>query len=638
MGFERLCMVKQGKKSNYDTDVFQPIIQTIAHMSGKEYGKDNVSDIAMRVVADHLRAVSFAIADGQLPSNTGAGYVIRRILRRAIRYGYTYLHFNEPFIYKLVDGLTKQMGEYFHELTSQQNLIEKVIFEEETSFLRTLEMGIKRFENFIEKEKAVFASSKTIPGDFAFELYDTYGFPLDLTQIMARENQLEVNINRFNECLKEQKERSRKAAQVEASDWVEILPGEDSRFVGYDVLDIETQIIKYRKVEQKGKTFYHLVLTNTPFYAESGGQVGDSGVLKNAAETINIINTIKENRLFIHISTQLPKETSGIFTARVNAEKRTKTERNHSATHLLHHALRKVLGTHVEQRGSFVNADYLRFDFSHIQKMTDEEIQQVESLVNEMIWNAVSLEEHRNMPIDEAKKLGAMALFGEKYGNEVRVIKFGVSIELCGGTHVKNTSNIGLFKLVSESAIASGIRRIEAVTHINAWNILNDALTELKSIKGMFNNPKDVKKAVEQTFEQVKELQKKYDETLQEKLSGIKQSILQKEIQKSGYSFIAEKVTLPSTDAMRDLIFQLKNQRQQLVVLLATVIGDKPYIAIGLTDDLVNAGKFNASVIIKELAKEIKGGGGGQPFFATAGGSDVNGIDKALNNVYKFFE
>ncbi len=638
MGFERLCMVVQGKKSNYDTDIFQPIIQAIARMSTIVYGANEWSDVAMRVVADHLRAVSFAIADGQLPSNTGAGYVIRRILRRAIRYGYTYLHFDEPFIYKLVPVLIEKMEDYFHELKTHQTLIEKVIFEEETSFLRTLAMGIKRFENYIKKEKSSLMHSKTISGEFAFELYDTYGFPLDLTQIMAHENKLEVNIQRFNECLKEQKERSRKDAKVEASDWVELMHSEETRFVGYDVLTVETQLIKYRKVEQKGKTYYHLVLTNTPFYAESGGQVGDSGVLKNTSETIQIINTIKENQLIIHIATQLPKDLFSTYTAMVNSEKRVLTERNHSATHLLQYALRNVLGSHVEQRGSLVNPDYLRFDFSHTQKLTDEEIQRVEKIVNDMIWNAIPLDEHRNIPIDEAKKAGAMALFGEKYGNEVRMIIFGNSVELCGGTHVKNTSFIGLFKIVSESAIAAGIRRIEAVTQSQAWNILNHDSSELKVIKTMYHNPKNIVNAIEQTFEQVKDFQKKYEDLLHEKVETLTSGLLEKMIEKKGYHFIAEEVKLPTTDAMRDLIFQLKNHQQYMIVVLATVIANKPYIAIGLSDDLVNEKKYNASSIIKELAKEIKGGGGGQPHFATAGGSDINGIKNVLNTIYTFFE
>ncbi|NMC98655.1 MAG: alanine--tRNA ligase [Bacteroidales bacterium] len=633
MGFERLCMVMQHKKSNYDTDVFQPIIQKISQLSSIAYGANEKTDIAMRVVADHVRAVSFAIADGQLPSNNGAGYVIRRILRRAIRYGYTYLNFTEPFIYKLVEILSNQIGEYFDELKKQRTLVEKVILEEENSFLRTLETGIKRFETYVEKEKGKLSANPVLPGDFTFELYDTYGFPLDLTQIMAKEHHLNVDIDTFNQCLLEQKERSRKAAQMEASDWVELLPGEESVFVGYDVLEIDTQIVKYRKVEQKGKTFYHFVLSNTPFYAESGGQVGDTGILTNENEKISIINTIKENRLIIHIANQLPANLTASFKATVNEQKRRQTERNHSATHLLHEALRTVLGTHVEQRGSLVNSDYLRFDFSHMQKMSDEEIEKVESIVNEHIWNAFSLEEYRNLHIEEAKKMGAMALFGEKYGNEVRVIRFGTSIELCGGTHVKNTSVIGMFKIVSESAIAAGIRRIEAVTHNRAWDFLNDSVKELKQVKMLFNNPKEIIKSIEHFFEENKELQKKYDDLLKEKLNDIKKALLEKTKSVQQLNVISEKVDVPSADAVRDLIFQLKNQCSKNIVFLYTVFNNKPHIAIGLSDDLVSEGKYNASVMIKEIAKEIKGGGGGQPFFATAGGNDVNGLNKVSDKL-----
>jgi len=627
MGFERLCMVMQGKKSNYDTDVFQPIIQQIAYMANIPYGNGKTSDVAMRVIADHLRAISFAIADGQLPSNTGAGYVIRRILRRAIRYGYTYLHFNEPFIYKLVILLVNQMGTYFEELKKQQSLIEKVIMEEEISFLRTLETGIKRFEVYIEKEKSQLQAKPLLSGEFAFELYDTFGFPIDLTQILARENGLEVDIEKFNACLQEQKERSRKAAQVEASDWVELLQGEDSIFVGYDTLSIDTQIIKYRKVEQKGKVQYHLVLTQTPFYAESGGQVGDSGWLLNGNEKITVLNTIKENRLSIHICNQLPSNPQAVYTAQVDEAKRMLTERNHSATHLLHEALRRVLGTHVEQRGSLVNSEYLRFDFSHMQKMSDEEIEKVENLVNERVWNAIDLQEIRNIPIEEAKKMGAMALFGEKYGDHVRVIKFGSSIELCGGTHVKNTATIGLFKIISESAIAAGIRRIEAVTNVEAWKWLIHSVKELKQIKSMFNNPKDIIKSVEQLFIANKELQKMYDDLLRDKIKSLLQELRLKKMVVNDLNVIAQRVNVPTTDALRDLIFQLKNDNKT-VVLLYTVNNGKPFLALGLSDDLVQNSKYNASQWVKELSKEIQGGGGGQSFYATAGGNNINGLDK----------
>jgi len=633
MGFERLCMVMQGKKSNYDTDVFQPIIQQIAQMANIPYGNNNATDVAMRVVADHLRAISFAIADGQLPSNAGAGYVIRRILRRAIRYGYTYLHFDEPFIHKLVHLLVNQMGGYFEELKKQQSHIEKVIMEEENSFLRTLETGIKRFEAYIDKEKNILQANPVLSGEFAFELYDTYGFPIDLTQILARENGLEVDLKKFNICLNEQKERSRKAAQVDASDWVELIQGEDSIFVGYDTMSIDTQIIKYRKVEQKGKVQYHLVFAQTPFYAESGGQVGDSGWLINGNEKINVINTIKENRLSIHICNQLPSNLQAVYTAQVDVDKRKLTERNHSATHLLHEALRTVLGTHVEQRGSLVNAEYLRFDFSHMQKMSDEEIEKVENLVNERIWNAIDLQEYRNIPIEEAKKMGAMALFGEKYGNEVRVVKFGSSIELCGGTHVNNTATIGLFKIVSESAIAAGIRRIEAVTNVEAWKWLNQSVKDLKRVKALFNNPKDVIKSVEQLFNANKELQKKYEDLLREKIKSLLVELRLKKVVINNHNVIAQQVDVPSNDVLRDLIFQLKNDNQT-VVFLYSVINGKPFLALGFSDDLVQNSKYNASQWIKELAKEIQGGGGGQPFYATAGGSNINGLQKINEKLF----
>lgn len=631
MGFERLCMVMQHKKSTYDTDIFQPIIQSIVQLSGIEYGKEKMTDVAMRVVADHLRAVSFAIADGQLPSNTKAGYVIRRILRRAIRYGYSYLHFNEPFIYKLVEVLVSQMGSYFTELKLQQSFIQKVIMEEEYSFLHTLEAGIKRFENYIEKEKEQLKKNAFISGDFAFELYDTFGFPLDLTQILAREKKLNVDVDRFNTCLDEQKKRSRNASKIETSDWIELLPNENTRFVGYDTLSVNCRIIKYRKVEQKGKVLYHVVLNNTPFYAESGGQVGDTGTLISVQEKITVINTIKENRLIIHVCNELPKDVNADLIAQVDVERRAMTERNHTATHLLHEVLRTVLGNHVEQRGSLVHPDYLRFDFSHIQKLSDSEIEKVEILVNERIWKALELNEIRSMPIEEAKKLGAMALFGEKYDDVVRVIQFGTSIELCGGTHVKNTSHIGLFKIISESAIAAGIRRIEAVTHMKAWEYFNKSVNELKQVKALFNNPKDVHKAIKQNFNNSKELQTKYNELLKEKLNLIKDKLIQKTRIVNDINIIAGSIEVPNVDNIRDLVFQLKNHKEKTAVLLYSVIGGRPHIALGFSDDLVKTGNFNASIMIKELAKEIKGGGGGQPFFATAGGNDIKGLNNILD-------
>lgn len=628
MGLERLAMVMQHKTSNYDTDIFQPLIKRIEQLTGFKYGQDAKSDVAMRVMADHIRAISFTIADGQLPSNTGAGYVIRRILRRAVRYAYSYLDCKEPVLYKLVDVLVNQMGEYYTELKQQQSLVQKVIFEEEQSFLRTLETGIKRFEHYIDKEQ-----SNVIDGKFAFELYDTYGFPLDLTQLLANEKNLTVDIETFNKCLNEQKERSKKDAQVETTDWIVVSDHEQIQFVGYDEIETQTKIVRYRRVEQKGKNFYHIVLSRTPFYAESGGQVGDTGYIFNDTEKIEIINTIKENDLIIHVATKSPQNPLLAYTAVVDKEKRSMTERNHSATHLLHYALRRVLGTHVEQRGSLVHPDYLRFDFSHPQKMSDEEIANVEWMVNEMIWNAIALDEHREMPIEEAKNMGAMALFGEKYDNKVRVVKFDESIELCGGTHVHNTAQIGLFKIISESAIAAGIRRIEAITHKKAWQYIESNLRELNESKELLSNAKDLKKAIQNQLEQTKLIQKKYEDLLHEKVQHTKNMLKQQQYRVNDISVISGKVDFDNTDAIRDLVFQLKNQEKHAVVLVASQINNKAHLALGISDDLTQNNKFNAAELIKQLAKEIKGGGGGQPFFATAGGSDVNGIDQALKKI-----
>ncbi|MCX7862567.1 MAG: alanine--tRNA ligase [Bacteroidales bacterium] len=628
MGLERLAMVLQGKTSNYDTDIFQPIIKRIEELSGIKYGTDAKSDVAMRVMADHIRAIAFTIADGQLPSNTGAGYVIRRILRRAVRYAYSYLEFKEPVLFKLVEVLVKQMGDYFNEIKQQQTFIEKVIYEEESSFLRTLETGIKRFEYYIEKEKP-----QIVDGKFAFELYDTYGFPLDLTQLMAQEHNLKVDIPTFEQCLNEQKERSKKDAHIEASDWEIIYQCDEVKFLGYDYLSVPAKIVRYRQVEQKGKKYVQLVLNQTPFYAESGGQVGDTGWLLSEEEKIAIINTVKENDLIIHVASALPKNLRNEFTAAVDIEKRKMTERNHSATHLLHYALRKVLGVHVEQRGSLVHPEYLRFDFSHPQKLTDEEIREVEFVVNEMIWNAIPLVEKRETPLEEAKAMGAMALFGEKYEDKVRVVRFGESVELCGGTHVENSANIGVFKIVSESAIAAGIRRIEAITHKRAWEFIEQHLYELKSAKSLFPNTKNLSKSIESTLDQVKIYQKKYEELLKEKLQLIKEHLKQQQYAMGDYKIIASKIDVDTSDALRDLVFQLKNQDKYTAVLLAAEVNDKAYLALGFSDAVVNEKKLHAAEIIKQLAKEINGGGGGQAFFATAGGSNLQGIQKALKKL-----
>lgn len=627
MGFERLAMVVQNKKSNYDTDIFQPLIKHISSLANVNYGEQHHSDVAMRVIADHIRAVSFAIADGQLPSNNGAGYVIRRILRRAIRYGYTYFNLNEPFIYKLVETLVNQMGNYYNELKEQKSLIEKVIFEEEQAFLRTLETGIRRFEQYLAKEQENLKQNPVISGTFAFELYDTYGFPIDLTQIIAREHNLSVDINTFEKCLQEQKDRSKKDAQVDTSDWIDIANNAEIEFCGYDELEMLTSIVKYRKIQQKGKTFYHIVLQKTPFYAESGGQVGDSGwiISQKTNKSIAVFNTFKENQLIIHLTDTLPENVNDTFIARVDVEKRKRTECNHSATHLLHEALRTVLGTHVEQRGSLVHPDYLRFDFSHPQKMTNEEITKVENIVNSKIWASIPLKEYRSMPIEQAKKMGAIALFGEKYNEEVRVIKFDTSVELCGGTHVKNTAHIGIFKILSESAISAGIRRIEAVTQNKAFEILNNSYNELKQARLLFNT-NNLLKAIESQFSELKKLQKINELLINDKIQQLKDLLVNKIFEYNGLKIIAEQVNVVTTEMLKDLVYKLRNIDPSMMVMLYAVINEKPAIALSISDQLAQTHKWNASNLIKIIAKEIKGGGGGQPFIATAGGNDINGL------------
>ncbi|HNW99519.1 MAG TPA: alanine--tRNA ligase [Bacteroidales bacterium] len=635
MGFERLCMVLQKTKSNYDTDVFQPIISEIAKLSNKKYGDDLKSDIAMRVIADHLRAISFAIADGQLPSNNKAGYVIRRILRRAVRYGYTFLGFKEPFIHELLQVLVKQMGEFFPEIKSQQELIRKVIAEEELAFLRTLSTGIQRFENYVESNKG----KKIIDGVFAFELFDTFGFPIDLTQLMAKEHCMDVDMAGFNKNMEEQKNRSRNAAAIDTEDWVELKPVTDTEFVGYDSLTTDAEILKYRKVKTKDKEFFQIVLNKTSFYAESGGQAGDRGYIEADGEKISVDDTKKENNLIIHITKKLPKNINATFKAVVDKKKRELTENNHSATHLLHSALRKVLGTHVEQKGSLVNDERLRFDFAHFSKLTNEEIIKVEALVNEKIRENIVLEEMRNIPIAEAQKLGATALFGEKYGDYVRVIAFdkNYSIELCGGTHVHATGQIGYFKIISESAIAAGIRRIEAITAIKAEEYINSQLELISQLHETLKNPKDIVKSVSQIIEQNALLQKQIEEFLKEKALGLKDD-LSKKIEKIGdIYFLAEQVVLDAAGA-KDLAYALKNEVENLFLVLAYISEGKPGLAVMISENLVETKKLNASNIVRELAKEINGGGGGQPFFATAGGKNAEGIDKALAKAKTFLK
>jgi alanyl-tRNA synthetase len=635
MGFERLVRAIQGKSSNYDTDVFTPSIDFICKKSGVEYGKSEQTDIAIRVIADHIRAISFVIADGQLPSNAKAGYVVRRILRRAVRYGYTFLNFKEPFLNTLLPLIADQFAGVFPELKAQQDFVQKVILEEENSFLRTLDTGLKRLEVVRENLKA--SGSKQIEGKVVFELYDTFGFPVDLTALIARENGLTIDEAGFEEEMKIQKDRSRAAAEKETGDWIIVNDVERVEFVGYDHLESESKIARYRKVTANKKDFYQLVLDVTPFYAESGGQVGDIGVLIAGSEKISIVDTKKENDLIVHLTEKLPTQLEANFKAVVNKQRRGLTENNHSATHLLHAALRQVLGTHVAQRGSLVNDKVLRFDFSHISKMTPEEIQKVESIVNDRIRQNIALQEERNVPIEEAKKKGATALFGEKYGDFVRVITFdkSYSVELCGGTHVPSTSKIGAFKIVAEASVAAGVRRIEAVTSSEAENLLNQQLTLLDQVKEALNNPKDLVKAVNDLLAERSALLKKVEVLEAGATQQLKQELLGKISTVDGMNVIIERVNIPSADALKQLSFELKGQVENLYLVLGGVIDGKPMLSVMFADNLVSERSFNASNTVRELAKEIQGGGGGQPFYATAGGKDINGLDKALAGAKK---
>jgi alanyl-tRNA synthetase len=623
MGFERLCMVLQGKRSNYDTDVFQPLIQAIAKRCGKEYGKDEKADIAMRVIADHLRAISFAIADGQLPSNTGAGYVIRRILRRAVRYGYSFLGFNEPFMYELVKTLADQMGDQFPELRKQQHLIESVMQEEEKAFLRTLEQGTKRLE------QALVESKGTLAGDRAFELFDTYGFPIDLTQLMAREQKMDVDMKGFEAELQKQKERSRAATAVTTGDWVELGKGETA-FIGYDELGTEARILRYRKVSGKGGDQFQLVLDRTPFYPEGGGQVGDQGWLIQGADQVEVIDTKRENQLIVHFTKELPKDVSKPLTAQVNTQRRGLTARNHTATHLLHHALRKHLGTHVEQKGSLVAPDRLRFDISHFAKVTPEELATIEREVNAMITDDIVFEDKRNVPIAEAKNMGAMALFGEKYGDNVRVVKFGPSIELCGGTHVPRTGVIGPFRIVSESALAAGIRRIEAITSVEAERMINEKLAKLEALNALLKNPSDIVQAVEKLMEQHASMGKELEKFAKEKVKGLATSLpANAKPNSKGVKFLVERLDLDA-QSLKDLGYQLREQHPDLGFIAGSVLDGKPLLAVSLGKTFMDASGLKAGDIIKQLGPLIKGGGGGQPDFATAGGKEPGGMAEAL--------
>jgi alanyl-tRNA synthetase len=626
MGFERLCMALQGKTSNYDTDVFQPLIRRMEYLSEIKYGAHHDSDVAMRVVSDHIRAIAFAIADGQLPSNTGAGYVIRRILRRAVRYGFTFLNLKEPFMYHLIPTLKEQMGATFPELISQEELISKVVHEEEQSFLRTLEQGLKRIHQYIgETEKNL------INGEKAFELYDTFGFPIDLTRLIARENGKEVDMESFNKALNAQKDRSRGAGKLEAGDWVQLMDDEKEEFIGYEMLEAQLRITRYRSVKNKGKEQFQLVFNYTPFYPEGGGQVGDTGYIKSSTEKIAITDTKKENNLIIHFADRLPEKPELAFQAVVDSSKRRRTMGNHSATHLLHQALREVLGTHVEQRGSLVNADYLRFDFSHFERVNQEQLDRIEQLVNDRIRANFALDERRRVPMQEALDLGAMALFGEKYGEVVRVIKFGDSVELCGGTHVSATGNIGLFKISSESAIAAGVRRIEALTGEGAEQFVHEQIGLLRSIKELVKNSNDPVRIIQQMQEENARLAKEVEGLNREKAGSLKGSLQESARMVNGVNWIKHSANLDS-QVVKDLIFELKKSANT-VVAIAAVDGDKVTLSIGISDDLVKEKGLNAGAIIREAAQAIKGGGGGQPFYATAGGKDAGGVEKAFEVV-----
>jgi len=628
MGFERLCMALQGKKSNYDTDVFQPIISTLAKNTGHDYGEDHMSDVAMRVVADHLRAISFSIADGQLPSNNKAGYVIRRILRRAVRYGFTYLDQKEPFMHSLVPSLISTMGDSFPELAAQQELIQKVIREEELSFLATLETGMRLLDDLVEKAKE--SNSKEISGKEAFSLYDTFGFPLDLTELILSEKKMKVNREEFRAEMEAQKNRSKKAAETESGDWIELLADDHEEFVGYDWLSTEVKITRYRKVVNKKKELYHLVFNLTPFYAESGGQIGDRGYIENEGEKTEIIDTKKENELTIHIAKKLPGDPSATFTAVVNEERRLNTTNSHTATHLMHHALREVLGAHVEQKGSLVEPGIFRFDFSHFQKMTEEEITEVEHRVNRMIRQNSTVEEHRSLPMTKAMEMGAVALFGEKYGDAVRVIRFGDSVELCGGTHVKATGQIGIFRIFRESSIAAGIRRIEALTGEVAERYIDESMDTMRQISRAFEKQKDLVKAVKGAVEDNSKLSKQVEQ-FQKNMLGVIARNLEDKIERIGdHGMSINRVELYNPAQLRDLSFQVRSRFPNISMILGSEIEGKAHLSIMLSDNLIKDTGLNASTMIREVSREIQGGGGGQPFFATAGGKNPAGIDKAL--------
>ena len=629
MGFERLCMALQGKTSNYDTDVFQPIIRVIASMAGTVYGKDPQTDVAMRVIADHIRTIAFSITDGQLPSNAKAGYVIRRILRRAVRYGYTFLGQKQAFMYRLLPILIETMGDAYPELQAQQTLIEKVIKEEEEAFLRTLETGIRLLDKTMEDAKA--SGKKEISGVDAFTLYDTFGFPLDLTELILRENGLTVNTEEFDVEMQKQKQRARNAAAVETGDWVVLKEGE-TEFVGYDYTEYETSILRYRQVKQKNQTLYQIVLDKTPFYAESGGQVGDTGVLVNEFETVEIIDTKKENNLPIHLAKRLPEHLDAPMMACVDTDKRAACAANHSCTHLLDEALRQVLGTHVEQKGSLVTPDGLRFDFSHFQKVTPEQLREVEHLVNAKIRENIPLTEYRNLPIEKAKELGAIALFGEKYGDEVRVVQFGSSIEFCGGTHVSATGKIGMVKILSESSVAAGVRRIEAITGAKVEEMMDTIEDTLNELRQLFNNAPDLKAAIRKYIEENAGLKKQMEAFMKEKEALVKGKLINNAKDIHGVKVIKAVLPIPA-DSVKNIAFQLKGEfPTNLFVAIGSTDNGKPMLTVAVSEDLVATG-INAGKLVREAAKLIQGGGGGQAHFATAGGKNVDGLSAAVDKL-----
>ena len=630
MGFERLVRALQGKHSNYDTDIFQPIINEISRLSGKEYGKTEEVDVAMRVISDHLRAVSFSIADGQLPSNAKAGYVIRRILRRAVRYAYTFLNQKEAFMYKLLPVFIGEMGGAYPELVAQRELIGRVMKEEEDSFLRTLDKGINLLNGAMDELKA--HGQTVLDGAQAFRMFDTYGFPLDLTELICRENGYTVDEDGFNVEMEKQKARARNAAAVENGDW-EVLREGEQQFQGYDYTEYECHILRYRKVTQKKQSFYELVLDNTPFYGEMGGQVGDCGVLVSENETVEIIDTKRENNQSIHIVKQLPKDPTADFMACVDVDKRNACAANHTATHLLDYALKQVLGDHVEQKGSYVSPDTLRFDFSHFQKVTDEELRQVERMVNSMIREDLPLDEHRDTPIEEAKKLGAIALFGEKYGDKVRVVRFGPSCEFCGGIHAASTGRIGMFKIISESSVAAGIRRIEAKTGIECEEMMYALEDSIKAIRSLFNNAKDLRGVIEKYIEEHDSMKKSIESFQAQAVERAKDALVEKARLVNGVT-VASAVLPMSAQSAKDLAFKVREAiGENLLCVIGSVDQGKPMLTVMMSEDVVKDHNLNAGQLVREAAKLIQGGGGGQPHFATAGGKNPDGLSAAVDAI-----